>query len=84
MQHFFKHVSLSILISLTLASCGSSKLKKQPLDFTLSSFAKKTLGLTEEEEKVWHLYDLQQDSIPGISLFKAEQILPNRQPKPIV
>ena len=84
MQHFFKHVSLSILILLTLASCGSSKLKKQPLDFKLSSFAKKTIELTEEEEKVWHLYDLQQDSIPGISLFKAEQILPDRQPKPVV
>jgi len=84
MRHLFKYNPLSILLLLTIASCGSSKPNRKALDFTLSSFAKKTAELSETEQKTWHLYDLQQDSIPGISLFKAEQIFPARQPKPVI
>ena len=63
-----------ILMFPLLISCGGIKFVGNPTLTTLTQFNKKQ-SLVEEEEKYWHLMDLSQDSIPGMSVDRAYQEL---------
>ena len=67
-----------ILIFPFLISCGGIKFVGSPTLTALSEFNKKQ-PLVEEEKKYWHLMDLRQDSIAGMSVERAYQELIKNQ-----
>lgn len=70
MKIFFGGISLYILV-LTF--------------FPLAFYAQNHKTLTEDQLKTWHLMDIEEDSIPGISLNRAyHEILKNKKGKEIV
>ena len=74
-MRIFKSISVVALAAITLASCSSVKNLAVPtMDTAVSMTAKKgTVG--EEQFNHWAHADLATDTIPGISLEKAYQLI---------
>jgi len=77
-------LSLS-LISL-LVACGSSgpTIISTPIE-NIDSQARKTTPLTEDERQNWHLFDLEKDTVPGMSVEKAyAEVIKNYEGKNVI
>ncbi|WP_420571371.1 S8 family serine peptidase [Kordia sp.] len=76
MKHY--KLFLIILSCYCIFACVSQKQIATKPRIITSGFTKKQT-LTEEEKKNWHFKDIYEDSIPGISLYKAYGFLKNRR-----
>lgn len=63
-----KHLVVLGSFTLLFASCSSVRFVGEPLIINLDA---KKIALTEEQKKQWHLLDLNKDSVPGTSVFRA-------------
>lgn len=64
--------TLSIGVISLLMACGSSgpTIVSTPIE-NIDSQARKTTPLTADERQEWHHYDLEKDTVPGMSVEKA-------------
>lgn len=80
----FKSIYLSAALALFLAGCSASKkITAEPLALTTPIMAKEA-DLTEMEEKRWSHLDLMRDTIPGMSVDRAYELLEGRKAKKVV
>lgn len=79
-MNFLNRIIYSIIFIFLLASCKTiSKIPvPKPSSYEVMATAKK-VPLTEEESKVWSYSDLENDSIPGMSLDKAYTFLEGKK-----
>ena len=76
-----KFFNLIIVLCFLLASCRSEK--HNPVVFNHNQL--KTVPLNKEQLKTWLFKDLEQDTVPGISLDRAySELLKNKKGKEIV
>ena len=75
---------LAISLVFFLVGCGSIRFVGEPL--VVNPLLKtKTVPLTEDQKKQWHLLDLEKDSIPGTSVLRAyKQLLQNKSGERII
>ena len=81
------NVVVLALSMVSLLSCQATKSTSTITSKNASSdglFAYKRTALTEREKKAWYLMDLVSDTIPGISLEKARDLLKNKESSPLV
>ena len=75
---------LAISLVFFLVGCGSIRFVGEPLVVN-PSLKTKTVPLTEDQKKQWHLLDLEKDSIPGTSVLRAyKQLLQNKSGERII
>ena len=75
---------LAISLVFFLVGCGSIRFVGEPLVVN-PSLKTKTVPLTEDQKKKWHLLDLEKDSIPGTSVLRAyKQLLQNKSGERII
>lgn len=79
----FKAIYLSAALALALASCGTAKITAEPITITAPITAKKA-PLTETQEKRWSDLDLVKDTIPGMSVDRAYELLKGRKSKKVI
>lgn len=79
----FRAIYLSAALALALASCGTSKITAEPIAITKPIVAKKA-ALTEVQEKRWSDLDLVKDTIPGMSVDRAYELLKGKKSKKVV
>ncbi|KOS06981.1 peptidase S8 [Flavobacterium akiainvivens] len=79
----FKSILLSSALALFLASCGAKKITATPLEVTSTITAKKA-KLTEAQEQRWSHLDLVNDSVPGMSVDRAYELLKGRKATKVV
>lgn len=77
-----KSLILFLLCSYIVA-CSSVQPIVQSSPIVTAAFAKKH-ALTDEEKKDWHFKDIYTDSVPGISLYKAYELLKDKRGDTIV
>jgi subtilisin family serine protease len=79
----FKSIVLSAALALFLASCGAKKITATPLAITTTITAKKA-KLTDVQEKRWSHLDMFTDTIPGMSVDRAIELLKNRKSTKVI
>jgi subtilisin family serine protease len=79
----FKSILLSSAIALFLASCGAKKITATPIAINSNITAKKA-ALTEAQEERWSHLDLVNDSVPGMSVDRAYELLKDRKATKVV
>ncbi len=79
----FRSIYLSLALALALASCGSSKITAEPIAIKTTITAKKA-ALTDAQEKRWSDLDLVKDTIPGMSVDRAYELLKGRKSKKVI
>lgn len=79
----FRSIYLSLALALALASCGSSKITAEPIAIKTTITPKKA-DLTDAQEKRWSDLDLVKDTIPGMSVDRAYELLKGRKSKKII
>jgi subtilisin family serine protease len=79
----FKSIFLSAALALFLASCGAKKITATPLALSTTITAKKA-DLTDEQEKRWSHLDLLTDTIPGMSVDRAYELLKDRKSTKVI
>ena len=80
----FRSIYLSAALALALASCGTSKkITAEPLAINTAITAKKA-DLTETEEKRWSHLDIFRDTVPGLSVDRAYELLKDRKADKII
>ena len=79
----FRSIYLSVALALALASCGTSKITAEPIAIKTPITAKKA-ALTENQEKRWSHLDLINDTIPGMSVDRAYELLKGRKSQKVV
>ena len=79
----FKSILLTSALALFLASCGAKKITATPLAVTTPITAKKA-ALTDEQEKRWSHLDLLTDTIPGMSVDRAYELLKGRKSTKVI
>src|SRR5690242_17820199 len=79
----FRAIYLSAALALALASCGTSKITAEPIAITKPIVTKKA-PLTEVQEKRWSDLDLIKDTIPGMSVDRAYELLKGKKSKKVV
>ncbi|QHI37370.1 Cell wall-associated protease [Kordia antarctica] len=82
MKHFKFFIALLSCCLIIACASQQNKVSKTPQTVT-AAFAKKQ-AFTKEEKKNWHLKDIFEDSIPGISLDKAYTFLKNKKSDTII
>lgn len=79
----FRVIYLSAALALALGSCGTSKITAEPIAITKPITAKKA-PLTQVQEKRWSDLDLINDTIPGMSVDRAYELLKGRKSTKVV
>jgi len=79
----FRSICLSAALALALASCGTSKITAEPIAITTPISAKKA-ALNDSQEKRWSHLDLVKDTIPGMSVDRAYELLKDKKSTKIV
>lgn len=79
----FRSIYLSVALALALASCGTSKITAEPIAIKTPIVAKKA-ALTESQEKRWSHLDIVKDSIPGMSIDRAYELLKGKKGKKVI
>jgi subtilisin family serine protease len=82
-QMKFRSILLSSALALFLASCGAKKITATPIAVSTTLTAKKA-KLTEDQEKRWSHLDLVNDTIPGMSVDRAYELLKDRKSTKVV
>lgn len=83
-MRLLKPLYLSAVLALALASCGTTKsITAEPIAITKPITAKKA-DLTETQEKRWSHLDLIKDTIPGMSVDRAYELLKGRKSTKVV
>jgi subtilisin family serine protease len=83
-MRIIKSISLTVLATVTLASCSSLKNMAVPtMDTAISMPAKKGI-VSDEQSKHWAHADLETDTIPGISLDKAYKFLEGKTGETVI
>lgn len=78
----FRSIYLSAALALVVASCGSSKITAEPIAIT--TVPAKRAALTEAQEKRWSDLDLVKDTIPGMSVDRAYELLKGKKSTKVV
>jgi subtilisin family serine protease len=79
----FRSICLSLALALALASCGTSKITAEPIAIKAPITAKKA-ALTESQEKRWSDLDIIKDSIPGMSVDRAYELLKDKKSTKVI
>lgn len=79
----FRSIYLSVALALALASCGTSKITAEPIAIKTPIVAKKA-ALAENQEKRWSHLDIIKDSIPGMSVDRAYELLKGKKSTKVV
>lgn len=80
----FRSLYLSAAIALFLASCGTTRtITAEPIAITKPIVAKKA-ALTDNQEQRWSHLDLVNDTIPGMSVDRAYELLKGKTAKKII
>lgn len=79
----FKSILITTAVALFLASCGAKKITATPLAITTPITAK-TAKLTEVQEKRWSHMDLLTDTVPGMSVDRAYELLKDRKSTKVI
>lgn len=80
----FRSLYLCAALALALAGCGSTKaIKATPLAAPATITAKKA-ALTENQEQRWSHLDILRDTIPGMSVDRAYELLKDKKPSKII
>jgi subtilisin family serine protease len=79
----FRSIYLSAALALALASCGSSKITAEPIAIKTLVTAKKA-DLSDNQEKRWSHLDLVKDTIPGMSVDRAYELLKGRKSTKVI
>ncbi|MES2484818.1 MAG: S8 family serine peptidase, partial [Bacteroidota bacterium] len=79
----FKSILITTAVALFLASCGAKKITATPLAITTPITAK-TAKLTEDQEKRWSHMDLLTDTVPGMSVDRAYELLKDRKSTKVI
>ncbi len=80
----FRSLYLSAAIALFLAGCGTTRtITAEPIAITKTVVAKKA-PLTDNQEQRWSHLDLVKDSIPGMSVDRAYEILKDKKAKKVI
>ena len=81
MKHSLKLPFIIFAISIALLGCSSSNITKMPL-VVFDNTQLKSTELSDDEMKSWSYLDLVQDTVPGMSVYKAyDEIIKNRKGK---
>jgi len=76
----FRSLYLCTALALALASCGTSKSITSATPLTVpTSLTTKKAPLTENQEKRWSHLDLLRDTIPGMSVDRAYELLAGKK-----
>lgn len=76
----FRSLYLSAALALALAGCGGAKaIKAEPLSIPTAGITAKKAALTDNQEQRWSHLDLLRDTIPGMSVDRAYEILKDRK-----
>lgn len=80
----FRSIYLSAALALFLASCSTaSKITAEPIAITTPITAKKA-ALTESQEKRWSDLDIVKDTIPGMSVDRAYELLKGKKSQKVI
>ncbi|MHA3788534.1 S8 family peptidase [Flavobacterium hauense] len=79
----FRAIYLSAALALALASCGTSKITAEPIAITTPITAKKA-ALNDTQEKRWSHLDIVKDSVPGMSVDRAYELLKGKKSTKVV
>jgi len=79
----FRSIYLSAALALALASCGTSKIVAEPIVINNTITAKKS-PLSEEQEKRWSDLDIVKDSVPGMSVDRAYELLKGKKSNKVI
>jgi len=79
----FRSIYLSLALALAVASCGTSRITADPIVIKTPITAKKA-PLKEEQEKRWSDLDLVRDSIPGMSVDRAYELLKGKKGQKVI
>ena len=79
----FKSICLAAALALAIVSCGPSKITAEPIAVTTPIKAKKA-KMAEDQEKRWSHLDLVKDTVPGMSVDRAYELLKGRKSKKVV
>ncbi|MES2487618.1 MAG: peptidase S8, partial [Bacteroidota bacterium] len=79
----FRSILLTSALALFLASCGAKKITATPLTATAAITAKKG-AISDDQEKRWSHLDLLTDTIPGMSVDRAYELLKGRKSTKVI
>lgn len=80
----FRSIYLSVALALAVASCGTSKkITAEPIAIKTPITAKKA-ALTESQEKRWSHLDIVKDSVPGMSVDRAYELLKGKKSTKVI
>ncbi|GLB48192.1 S8 family peptidase [Neptunitalea lumnitzerae] len=82
-MRIIKPIALTATAALILASCGAPKITSTPISDITSVSAKKA-DLTEDQLENWMHLDLVTDTIPGMSVDKAYELLKDLKPTKVI
>lgn len=81
-MRLIKPIYLCTTLALALASCGSTKHTSLSPISNFENLSKKQTPLSEQDFNRWSHLDLEKDSVPGMSVDKAYELLLNNKPLP--
>ena len=75
-----------LLVLAIISSCGTLKnIKLDPIEVSQNTEIQKQSELSESEQQYWHLLDILNDSIPGMSILRSfDEILVDRKGKKVI
>ena len=83
MKFYLKSISI-ITISFVFTNCSSTKIIEKPNSIKTELVLTKKRKITEEEKKRWSHLCLEKDTIPGMSIDRAYELLKNRPSQKII
>jgi cell wall-associated protease len=83
MKFYLKSISI-ITISIVFTNCSSTKIIEKPNSIKTELVLTKKRKITEEEKKRWSHLCLEKDTIPGMSIDRAYELLKNRPSQKII
>lgn len=82
-MNFIKPIAITATAAMILASCASPKIVATPID-KIDTIPAKQAELTEDQLENWMHLDLVTDTIPGMSVNKAYELLAGLEPTTVI
>lgn len=79
----FRSIYLSAALALVLAGCGAGKITADPIAIKTPIVAKKA-KLADDQEKRWSHLDVVKDTVPGMSVDRAYELLKKRKSTKVI